>query len=97
MDLNEESLNKIAGLARIRIDESEINSALKDFNSILHYVDQVSQMDVSGITEQDLYQHKENIVRLDSVEPSLDRNTIEKFAPDFQNGYFVVPRVIEHD
>jgi len=36
-----------------------------------------------------------NVFRNDSVQASLDRASIEKTAPSFENGFFVVPRIIE--
>ncbi|TGK19233.1 Asp-tRNA(Asn)/Glu-tRNA(Gln) amidotransferase subunit GatC [Leptospira fluminis] len=95
MNLNEESLKKIADLAKLRIRSEEVGPFLQDFNKILNYVDTIKELDVSSITEDDLYPDLGNSVRHDKIEYGLTRQEIESFAPSFQNGYFVVPKVIE--
>ncbi|EQA43346.1 aspartyl/glutamyl-tRNA(Asn/Gln) amidotransferase, C subunit [Leptospira broomii serovar Hurstbridge str. 5399] len=95
MNLNEESLKKIADLARLKIRSEEVAPFLQDFNKILNYVDTIKELDVSSVTEDELYPNSGNSVRKDKAEDGLTRQEIEVFAPSFQNGYFVVPKVIE--
>lgn len=93
--MDAKTLQEIAYLARLRIDESEMDSMLKDFNKILEYVDHINEIDVSHIQEMDLYPHHENATRQDVIGDSLSRDEIAKLAPKFENGYIVVPKVIE--
>ncbi len=95
MSLNEESLQKIAELSRLKIDPKDIQTFLSDFNKVLNYVDTITELDVSSITEEELYPNEGNVVREDVAADGLSRAQIESFAPSFQNGYFVVPKVIE--
>ncbi|ABJ76216.1 Asp-tRNA(Asn)/Glu-tRNA(Gln) amidotransferase subunit GatC [Leptospira borgpetersenii] len=95
MNLNEDSLRKIAELSRLNIRPKEKEATLRDFNKILEYVDQVKGLDVSSIRDDEIYFRHENSIRPDLVGQHLSREEIEKFAPSFQNGYFVVPKVIE--
>lgn len=93
--MNEDSLRKIAELSRLNIRPEEKEATLRDFNKILEYVDQVKGLDVSSIGDDEIYFRHENSIRPDLVGQHLSREEIEKFAPSFQNGYFVVPKVIE--
>lgn len=93
--MNEDSLRKIAELSRLNIRPKEKEATLRDFNKILEYVDQVKGLDVSSIRDDEIYFRHENSIRPDLVGQHLSREEIEKFAPSFQNGYFVVPKVIE--
>lgn len=93
MDL--ETLNKIAGLARLRVAESEASGFLDGFNKVLDYVDQVKALDTSSIAEDEIYFNHENFTRPDEVHNSLSREELAKIAPEYENGYIVVPRVIE--
>ncbi|XDD48913.1 Asp-tRNA(Asn)/Glu-tRNA(Gln) amidotransferase subunit GatC [Leptospira sp. WS92.C1] len=95
MNLNEDSLQKIAELARLKIRPEEKESTLRDFNKVLDYVDQVKGLDVSSIADDEIYFQHENAIRPDLSGKHLSREEIETFAPSFQNGYFVVPKVIE--
>ncbi|MCB1179670.1 MAG: Asp-tRNA(Asn)/Glu-tRNA(Gln) amidotransferase subunit GatC [Leptospiraceae bacterium] len=93
--MDEKTLKEIAYLSRLEIESSQIESFLGDFNKIMDYVDQVKELDVSSIKEEDLYPNFENATREDKVENSLSRDDISKISPKFENGYIVVPRVIE--
>ncbi|EMM78668.1 Asp-tRNA(Asn)/Glu-tRNA(Gln) amidotransferase subunit GatC [Leptospira santarosai] len=95
MNLNEDSLQKIAELSRLKIRPEEKEATLRDFNKILEYVDQVKGLDVSSIGNDEIYFRHENAIRPDLTGLHLSREEIETFAPSFQNGYFVVPKVIE--
>lgn len=93
MDL--ETLKKIAYLARLEVKEEEAEGFLNDFNRILEYVDQVKAMDTSSIQEDDIYLFHGNFTRPDLVNNDLKREDLAKIAPEYENGYIVVPRVIE--
>jgi aspartyl-tRNA(Asn)/glutamyl-tRNA(Gln) amidotransferase subunit C len=93
--MDAKNLKEIAGLARLRIEDNEMDSMLQDFNQIMDYVAQVKELDVSFIEEKDLYPHHENSLRKDRVAESLSRDDIAKIAPKYENGYVVVPKVIE--
>ncbi|AAN49707.1 Asp-tRNA(Asn)/Glu-tRNA(Gln) amidotransferase subunit GatC [Leptospira interrogans] len=95
MNINEDSLQKIAELSRLKIRSEEKEATLQDFNKILEYVDQIKGLDVSSIKDDEIYLHHENAIRPDLAGKHLSREEIESFAPSFQNGYFVVPKVIE--
>ncbi|TGJ99374.1 Asp-tRNA(Asn)/Glu-tRNA(Gln) amidotransferase subunit GatC [Leptospira semungkisensis] len=95
MNLNEESLQKIAELSRLKIDPKDIQAFLSDFNKVLNYVDTITELDVSSVSDEDLYPNEGNTLRVDQAKEGLNRSQIESFAPSFQNGYFVVPKVIE--
>jgi aspartyl-tRNA(Asn)/glutamyl-tRNA(Gln) amidotransferase subunit C len=93
--MDAKTLKEIAYLSRLAIDDKDLDKFLDDFNSIMNYVDQVKELDVSSITESDLYPHHENATREDTIGNSLSRDDISKIAPAYENGYVVVPRVIE--
>ncbi|GBF37383.1 Asp-tRNA(Asn)/Glu-tRNA(Gln) amidotransferase subunit GatC [Leptospira johnsonii] len=95
MNLNEESLQKIAELSRLKIDPKDIQNFLTDFNKVLNYVDTITELNVSSVSDEDLYPNEGNSLRVDKAHEGLSRSQIESFAPSFQNGYFVVPKVIE--
>ncbi|TGK38829.1 Asp-tRNA(Asn)/Glu-tRNA(Gln) amidotransferase subunit GatC [Leptospira andrefontaineae] len=95
MNLNEESLQKIAELSRLKIDPKDIQNFLTDFNKVLNYVDTITELNVSSVSDEDLYPNEGNSLRADKAKEGLSRSQIESFAPSFQNGYFVVPKVIE--
>jgi aspartyl-tRNA(Asn)/glutamyl-tRNA(Gln) amidotransferase subunit C len=93
--VDKETFKKIAFLSRLSIDEKDLEPMLNDFNKISEYVDKVKELDTSSVKEDDLYFQPENFLRKDTIEESLTREEISKIAPKYENGYIVVPRVIE--
>jgi aspartyl-tRNA(Asn)/glutamyl-tRNA(Gln) amidotransferase subunit C len=93
MDL--ETLNSIAGLARLRVKEEDAESFLGSLNKVLDYVDQIKALDTSSINEDEVYFNHENFTREDKVINNLSREDLSKIAPEYENGYIVVPKVIE--
>ena len=93
MDLDLEKFQAVASLSKLRIENGE--AMLSDFNKIMAYVDKVKELDTSDVTEQEIYEWTENQVRPDEIGESLSRDQISEVAPKFENGYIVVPRVIE--
>ena len=94
--MDSKKLQEIAYLSRLRFDVSEIDEFVNDLNKIMSYVDSIKELDTSSITEEDLYPHlAENSLRRDEIGSSLLRDEISKVAPRYENGFVVVPRVIE--
>ncbi|MCB1193289.1 MAG: Asp-tRNA(Asn)/Glu-tRNA(Gln) amidotransferase subunit GatC [Leptospiraceae bacterium] len=88
-------LKQIAELSKLKIEDTKVESMLKDFNSIVEYVDKVKELDTTGVSEDEIYFNHENSIRPDVVGKSLSIDQISEIAPKFENGYIVVPRVIE--
>lgn len=93
--MDKAKLQVIANLAKLRFEESQLDGMLKDFNKIMAYVDKVSELNTKSVSEEEIYEWSENKVRPDILGNSMTRDEISKIAPKFENGYIVVPRVIE--
>lgn len=93
--MNKQQLQEIAALARLRLEETEVDSMLEDFNKIVNYVDKIKELDTSSIREEDIYLNHENSVRPDKIQNSFGRDEIAKIAPQYEDGFVIVPRVIE--
>ena len=88
-----DEVKKLAHLARIELSEAEIQAFSKDLESILGYVDQISQADVSDIVPNYL---ETNIARVDA-DPNPSGMYAEKMladAPDAQDGFYKVPKIL---
>ncbi|HMV45633.1 MAG TPA: Asp-tRNA(Asn)/Glu-tRNA(Gln) amidotransferase subunit GatC [Leptospiraceae bacterium] len=93
--MEKEKLQAIANLAKLRIEDSQLDSMVNDFNKIMAYVDSVKELNTESVSEEEIYEWSENKVRPDILGKSLTRDEIAKISPKFENGYIVVPRVIE--
>ena len=92
MDRSE--LERICELSKLKIEEEKFDGLLNDFNSILNYIEEIKNLDISQI-EEEKTNEKKNLFREDVALESFNREKIEMVANNFQNSYFVVPKVIE--
>ena len=99
---------RIAELAQLELREDEQQEMLRDLNAILGHVAQLNELDtrdVPPMTQVSAAMHNDpgfadaedaaNVLRDDSVRPSLDRAKVMATAPDTDGAYFKVPKVIE--
>lgn len=94
--LSTEQIEHIAKLSRLEIDKEEKELYLKQLSSVLDYVEQLNGVDTENIEPLSNVTGLENIDREDKVEESgLTYSDIEKNAPEFKEGSFVVPGVFE--
>ncbi len=89
-------LEKLATLARIKLTDDDKSSLIKEFDSILSYVDQLKKVDVSLDTEGRVGAVK-NVARPDEVHStsSTDREDLLNEAPDREGDFIAVKKMIE--
>jgi aspartyl-tRNA(Asn)/glutamyl-tRNA(Gln) amidotransferase subunit C len=89
-----EELEHLANLARIHLDEDDKKSLIKEFDSILGYVDQLKKVDVSLDAEGRVGAVK-NIMRNDEVNSDDNRENLLAEAPDRVGDFVAVKKIIE--
>jgi aspartyl-tRNA(Asn)/glutamyl-tRNA(Gln) amidotransferase subunit C len=95
MAISVAEVQKIASLSKLRLEGPELEKMATDFNGILDFVAQIKAADVAGAPALDHPLGHVNADRDDKPTASIDQDAIRKFAPKFEAGFFVVPRVIE--
>lgn len=91
-----EKVRHIARLSRLELTNSEEEKFAGQLSSILGYVAQLSEVETKGVDPMANISGLSNIMRDDKIEAScLNHQDIEKNAPEFENGSFVVPGVFE--
>ncbi|PJZ45235.1 Asp-tRNA(Asn)/Glu-tRNA(Gln) amidotransferase subunit GatC [Leptospira brenneri] len=93
--MDEKELKNIANLAKLNIEEAEVSSMLSDFSRIVQYVDEIKNLDTSSVGDDEIYEQIFYELRKDLAENGLKRDDLAKIAPLYENGYVVVPKVIE--
>ena len=95
MKIDKNTINKIARLSRIKLDDKESEDYINDLNSILDWVEQLNEVNT------------ENVEPLSNISSSIlpkredvsnDTNSSEEVlenAPDKLEGFFAVPKVVE--
>ena len=95
MKIDKNTIDKIARLSRIKLDDKESEDYINDLNSILDWVEQLNEVNT------------ENVEPLSNISSSIlpkredvskDTNSSEEIlenAPDKLEGFFAVPKVVE--
>ncbi len=95
-----EVVQRVAELAHLELTPEETGSMLHDLNAILDYVAELNQLDTSGVAPLEQVSELGDAalagsLRRDLPRPSLDRSTIMAEAPESDQAFFKVPKVIE--
>lgn len=94
MSLTEEQIRHVARLASIDLTPQELEKMKKELSDILDYINQLSDVITAGVLPTSHVHGVVNVFRDDVVEEHLNVDTLKRMAPKFQNGYFVVPKII---
>jgi aspartyl-tRNA(Asn)/glutamyl-tRNA(Gln) amidotransferase subunit C len=96
--ITEKEVRYVAGLANLRLTETEIAKFQSDLNGILEHMDKLKDIDTTGVEpmSQVLFDAGETAtLREDVVIPPLGNGAALANAPQAGAGYFKVPLVIE--
>ncbi len=88
-------INYVAELARLELTDDEKSRLGAQLNDILKYVDQLREVDVSGVEPTAHSVPLVNVTRPDVVRDSLSRPEALRNAPRQANGLFLVPKIVE--
>ncbi|MCX5899515.1 MAG: Asp-tRNA(Asn)/Glu-tRNA(Gln) amidotransferase subunit GatC [Proteobacteria bacterium] len=85
----------VAGLARLRFKDDELEAMTAQLNGILDSFDKLQTVDTTGVEPSTHAVDVSNAFRDDTVRPSLAPEATLANAPEAQEGCFKVPRIIE--
>ncbi len=94
--IDREQVRKVAHLARLELtpEEEEFTSQL---GSILEYFQQLSELDVSNVPPTTRAIDVSNVTRSDDLQPYPDREAILESAPERENEFFKVPKILNEE
>lgn len=90
-----EEVKRIATLARLTLDEAELNRMQSQLDSILDSMDSLNRLDVSGVEPTYHAIAMSCQLRADQPRPSLKRSEALEAAARSESGGFAVPKVME--
>jgi len=94
MDVNRETVDKLARLSRLHFSETEKEMIRADLEKMIRFVDKLSEPDTEGL-EPVLHMGTEmNTLREDIVRGSLTAEEALSNAPERHGDFFTVPKVI---
>ena len=91
MKIDRAEARRIADLAHLEFDDAGLDRMASEMTRILTYIDQLREVDVAGFEERG---DAVTPMREDEPHAPLDRALVERNAPAWRDGLFVVPKVI---
>lgn len=95
MSVDANTVKRIGRLARIRIEEDEVAGYQNEINSILGFVEQLSEINVDGVEPMTSVMPMTLRRRDDVVTDGNIAERIVKNAPLTEDNFFMVPKVVE--
>jgi len=95
MKIEQQTVKKIAHLARLELSEQEEVKMVEDLSKILDWMDQLKELDTSAVEPLTHMSEEVNVFREDIAKNQLTREQGLKNAPKQDGEYFLVPKVIE--
>ena len=97
MKIDRNKIEYLKRLARIELAADEIDTMTEQLDRIVEFVATLQAVDTSGVDAAGLVGGGEARLREDVAREGLKREAVEKIAPDFSDGFFRVPRVIDKE
>ena len=95
MSFNEQTIKTIANLARLRFPKEDEEKFMNDINGILDWVEQLKEVDVTGVEPLVSVSPRESAIRADQVTDGGIQNELMANAPESVQGFYEVPRMVE--
>jgi aspartyl-tRNA(Asn)/glutamyl-tRNA(Gln) amidotransferase subunit C len=95
MSVDNAAVRKIASLARIAMSDAEVEALVPDLNNILGFVEQLGEVDTTGVEPLATVIPNHLRMRADVVTDGGIRDQVLRNAPQGEHGFFAVPKVIE--
>ena len=95
MSLTTQDVQKIARLARLSMNGSEIEAARSQLSGIFELIAEMQAVDTTGIEPMSHAQELSQRLREDVVSEVDQRAAFQAIAPQVEDGLYLVPQVIE--
>ena len=95
MPIDKKTAAHVAKLARIKVEDKDLDALAGEFNTILGFIDQLNKVDVTGVEPMTSVTPMRLKRRADVVTDGGIQDDILANAPDAREGFFAVPKVVE--
>ena len=95
MSIDAATVRRIAHLARIAVADDEVEHLRGEINSILSFVEQLSEVNVEGVEPMTSVMPMVMKKRTDVVTDGDNADAVLRNAPNTDGKYFLVPKVVE--
>jgi aspartyl-tRNA(Asn)/glutamyl-tRNA(Gln) amidotransferase subunit C len=95
MKIDKEHLQKLAHLARIKVNPEMEDDLINDMEQIISWVDKLDELDTKGVAPLMHMTVEKNAFRADVAQEDISKEQALKNAPSRQNDFFSVPKVLD--
>ena len=95
MNIDKQTLQKIAHLSRLEIKPEDEEKMLKEMSAIVTFVEKLNEVDTTGVEPLTTMSHEINSLREDEVKGQIDHEKALTQAPKKDDQFFRVPKVLE--
>ncbi|HKZ96729.1 MAG TPA: Asp-tRNA(Asn)/Glu-tRNA(Gln) amidotransferase subunit GatC [Hyphomicrobiaceae bacterium] len=95
MQVDEATVRRIARLARIKITDEEAKGLERELSGILAWVEQLDEVDTSAVEPMTRVVAQELKMRKDEVTDGEIADDVVRNAPQAEDHFYVVPKVVE--
>ena len=95
MKITREDVANVAFLSKLQFDEKELDQYTEQLNCILEYVNMLNKVNTDDIEPTIHVLPLKNVMRKDEAKASIDKDAAFANAPEEEDGYFKVPRIME--
>ncbi len=95
MSIDKETVRKVAGLARLKLNEEELERFTPQVAGILKWVDMLGEVNTDNVAPLANVVNSDLKLRVDAVNDGGYQKEILANAPESMEGFFVVPKVVE--
>tara|TARA_B100000900_G_scaffold328142_1_gene288375 strand:+ start:333 stop:626 length:294 start_codon:yes stop_codon:yes gene_type:complete len=93
--ITEDQVKKVAELARLKLDNNQVKHHAEQIEKILDYVNQLEKIDTEGVACTTRAIEVINVLRSDAKNKFEERDELLSLAPDRENDFFKVPKIIK--
>ena len=93
MKINEKKIQKLANLARLKLDKRQIDDMTLDFTKLVAFIDKLDELNIANIEPLIHVNQIENIYREDQVIQKDSKEKLLKRSPSSNSDYFKVPKI----
>jgi aspartyl-tRNA(Asn)/glutamyl-tRNA(Gln) amidotransferase subunit C len=97
MSLDRAEVHKVANLARLALTEAEETQFAGQLSGILDYIEQLNELDVTNVEPTTRAIDVSNVTRTDDMKVYDNREGLMNSAPDRDENFFKVPKIIAGD
>ena len=95
MRISIEEVEKMASLSMLYLSDKDKKMLQSSLESILSHAQRLNELDTEDVQPTTYILKQQNVYREDETTKRIDREDLLRNAPEQEDGYFIVPQVVE--